>query len=488
MLLGPIPPNLSTSWCPMPRTKIICTLGPASSDPRLLESMIRAGMNVARINLSHGEHEAHRQRVQDVRAAANAVGRPVPILMDLPGPKIRVGHLVEAISLTPGQRVVMAPEESHSSGEIPTTYAALSLDLEAGDRVLLDDGVLEMVCVGTRGDRADLEVTVGGLLRSRKGINLPGVDIKQPSLTERDLNDLAFALEMEAEFIGLSFVRTARDVEDLKARVRGRARIVAKIEKAEALAAIHEILEVTDAVMVARGDLGVELPFEEVPLAQKRIIHLANRYARGVITATQMLESMIEGSRPTRAEASDVANAILDGTGAVMLSGETSIGKNPLKAVEALVRIAREIDRSGALAQGPVHLPTEDLPEKGGASRKEHAVASASVEAVHTLGAPAIFALTRSGFTAQLLASYRPPVPIMAVCTDPLVYRQLWGVWGVHPFLADAGEVSYDLMLKVARDAAVEAGVGKPGDSVVVTAGSPFHTAGSTNTMRIETL
>jgi len=472
----------------MSRTKIICTLGPASSDPSLLEAMVRAGMNVARINLSHGEHEALRQRVLDVRAAADTVGRPVPILMDLPGPKIRVGDLEKAISLTPGQRVVMSPEGDHQPGEIPTTYASLAFDLEIGDRVLLDDGVLEMVCVGTRGDRTDLEVIEGGLLRSRKGINLPGVDVQAPSLTDRDLEHLAFALEMEAEFIGLSFVRKARDVEDLKSRVGGRAKVVAKIEKVEALEAIHDILEVTDAVMVARGDLGVELPFEEVPLAQKRIIHLANRYARGVITATQMLESMIEGSRPTRAEASDVANAILDGTGAVMLSGETAMGKNPLKAVEALVRIAREIDRSGALAMGPLYLPAEDLPEKSGASLKEHAVASAAVEAVHTLGASAIFALTRSGFTAQLLSSYRPPVPIIAVCTHSLVYRQLWGVWGVRPFLADSSEVTYEHMFEVAREAALETGVGKPGDAVVVTAGHPFHTAGSTNTMRVERL
>ncbi len=472
----------------MPRTKIVCTLGPASSHRHLLESMIRAGMNVARINLSHGEPEAHRQRIEEVRKAAEAVGRPVPVLMDLPGPKIRVGHLDEPILLTPGQTVRLAPEGGHSQGEIPTTYRFLAQDLREGDRVLLDDGVLEMVCIRADGDRAEMEVTHGGLLRSQKGINLPGVKVREGSLTPRDLKNLEFALEMEAEFIGLSFVRGAQDVTDLKSRISGRARVVSKIEKAEALEAIHEILEVTDAVMVARGDLGVELPFEEVPLAQKRIIQLANRYGRGVITATQMLESMIEGSRPTRAEASDVANAILDGTGAVMLSGETAVGNHPLKSVEALVRIAREIDDSGALADGPRYLPIEDLPEKSGASLKEHAVASASVEAVRTLRASAIIALTRSGFTAQLLASYRPTVPIIAVCTEALVYRQLWGVWGVQPFLADSDEVTYDQLLKVARNATISTGVGEPGESVVVTAGSPFHTAGSTNTMRVERL
>ncbi|MCJ7628018.1 MAG: pyruvate kinase, partial [Longimicrobiales bacterium] len=261
-----------------------------------------------------------------------------------------------------------------------------------------------------------------------------------------------------------------------------------KIEKAEALKWIHEILEATDAVMVARGDLGVELPFEQVPLAQKRIIQLANYHARPVITATQMLESMITGPRPTRAEASDVANAILDGTGAVMLSGETAVGRNPLKAIEALVRIAKEIDRSGAMDRGPAYLPLEKVPERSGASSREHAVASASVESARTLGASAIIALTRTGFTAQLLSSYKPPVPIFAVCTEPLVLRQLQAVWGVIPILADIAEATYENLWLFGRQAVLASGAGRAGDSVVVTAGYPFHTAGSTNTMRVERL
>jgi len=342
----------------MPRTKIVCTLGPASNDPQLLREMVRAGMDMARINLSHGDREGHRTQVMALREAAEAVGRPIPILMDLQGPKIRVGTLEAPLDLEPGQRVVIAPEGRHSEEEIPSTYSFLAEDLKAGERILLDDGNLEMVCVETREDRAEMEVVRGGALLSRKGINLPGVDIREPSLTAKDLDDLEFALEMGAEFIGLSFVRKAQDVVDLKERVQGRAKVVAKIEKAEALQAIHEILEVTDAVMVARGDLGVELPFEQVPLAQKRIIQLANFHARPVITATQMLESMIEGPRPTRAEASDVANAILDGTGSVMLSGETAVGKNPVKAVEALVRIAMEVSRSGAMSRGPLYRST----------------------------------------------------------------------------------------------------------------------------------
>jgi pyruvate kinase len=333
-----------------------------------------------------------------------------------------------------------------------------------------------------------MEVVGGGILRSRKGINLPGVNVREPSLTPKDLEDLDFALEMEAEFIGLSFVRRAGDVQELKDRVQGRSKVVAKIEKAEALDSILEILEVTDAVMVARGDLGVELPFEEVPMAQKRIIQLANLHARPVITATQMLESMIEGPRPTRAEASDVANAILDGTGAVMLSGETAVGKNPLAAVEALVRIAKEVDKSGAMAKGPIYLPLAGVPKRTGASLREHAVASACVESTATLGASAIIALTRSGFTAQLVASYKPPVPIFAVTTDPLVYRQLQAVWGVEPILTSEEEVTYDHLSGLGKEAVMRGGYGKAGDSVVVTAGYPFHTAGSTNTMRVEQL
>jgi pyruvate kinase len=345
-----------------------------------------------------------------------------------------------------------------------------------------------MVCATTKGERAEMEVTLGGTLRSGKGINLPGVNVRVSSLTPKDLDDLDFALESEAEFIGLSFVRRPEDIADLKERVGERAKVVAKVEKAEALAWIHEILEISDAVMVARGDLGVELPFEQVPLAQKRVIQLANFHARPVITATQMLESMIGGPRPTRAEASDVANAILDGTSAVMLSGETAVGSNPVRAVEALVRIAGEVDRSGAMARGAVYLPLEEVPERSGASRREHAVACASVESARNLKAAAIIALTRTGFTAQLVASYKPPVPIFAVCTEPLVFRQLRAAWGVTPILADVAEVTYESLWLFARESVLAAGTGREGDTVVVTAGYPFHTAGSTNTMRVERL
>ena len=392
------------------------------------------------------------------------------------------------MQLEAGQTVVMAPEDIAVRGEISTTYSPLAEEIQAGDRVLLDDGLLELSCTGTEGERTRLEVVRGGLLKGRKGINLPLVDIRAPSLTEKDLADLDFALTEGVEYTALSFVRRAEDVVDLKGRVGNRALVVAKIEKVQALRAIEEILPETDAVMVARGDLGVELPFERVPLAQKRIIQLSNFYARPVITATQMLESMIEHARPTRAEASDVANAILDGTDAVMLSGETAVGKYPLNALQALVSIGTEIERSGFLERGPRYLAHPGLHSRGGASPREHAVAAATVDAVRRVNAPAIIVLTKSGFSARLVTSYRPTVPVFAVTPDPLTYRQLAGVWGVRPVLAERLEMSYERQAEYGRQCVLDSGVGEPGASVAVTAGFPFHESGSTNTMRLERL
>ncbi|MFQ5538266.1 MAG: pyruvate kinase [Gemmatimonadota bacterium] len=473
----------------MRRTKIVCTLGPATSTPEMVLGLVRGGMDLARINMSHGSREDHSAAMAAVRAAAQEAGRPVAILVDLAGPKIRVGDLDEPLHLSPGAHVVMAPEGEAGPDEIPITYAPLAEEIRPGDAVLLDDGLLELRCVETRGNRTVLEVVRGGILKSRKGINLPSVDIGAPSLTKKDLSDLDFALEAGVEYVGLSFVRHASDVVDLKERVAGRALVVAKIEKVQALAEIEEILPETDAVMVARGDLGVELPFERVPLAQKRIIQAANFYGRPVITATQMLESMIDYPRPTRAEASDVANAILDGSDAVMLSGETAVGRYPLEALGALVRISTEIERSGVLERGPRYLTRPGPRSRGGASPREHAVASATVDAVRHLDAPAIIVITRSGFSARLVSSYRPPVPVFAVTTDPATYRQLAAVWGVRPVLAEGGmDPGYAELTEVGRRSILESGEGDPGASVVVTAGFPFQRAGTTNTMRVERL
>ncbi len=472
----------------MPLTKVVCTLGPATSSPAIIDGLIEGGLDVARVNMSHGEHEEHARLIAEVRRAARQQKRPVGILLDLQGPKIRVGNLEAAVNLHAGQEVVFAPEGTHQGSELPTTYALLAAEISEGDRMLLDDGLLELVCAGTDGDRARFEVVRGGLLKSGKGMNLPTVDVSAPSMTEKDLVDLEFALEQRVEFVGLSFVRKPDDVRTLKSHIAGRALVVAKIEKAQALEALPEVLEVTDAVMVARGDLGVELPFEQVPMAQKRIVQMANYYGRPVITATQMLESMIDHARPTRAEASDVANAILDGTDAVMLSGETAVGKYPLKALDAIIRIAREIEDTGVLDGGPHYFLPPSERFRSGASAREHAVASATMDAVRQLDAPAIIVITRSGFSARLVSSYRAPVPIIGVCTDQLTYRELTMVWGVIPVLAGADEVSYDALMEIGRQVILDLGIGHEGQSIVVTAGFPFHRSGSTNTMRIERL
>lgn len=445
-------------------------------------------MDLARVNMSHGSREEHRALIRAVRDAAAEVARPVSVLIDLSGPKIRVGELEQEMVLEDGQIVVMTPESESRNGEIPTTYAALAEEIEPGDLVLLDDGMMELRCVDSDGVRTRLEVVRGGVLKSRKGINLPDVAVRAPSLTEKDLSDLDFALEERVEYIGLSFVRRPEDVIDLKGRVGKRALVVAKIEKVQALREIEEIMAETDAVMVARGDLGVELPFERVPLAQKRIIQLANHYGRPVITATQMLESMIENARPTRAEASDVANAILDGTDAVMLSGETAVGAYPLEALEAIVRIGTEIERSGFLERGPRYLTKPGRLSRGGASPREHAVAAAAMESARQVGAPAIIVITRSGFSARLMTSYRPSVPVFAVTTDPATYRQLAAVWGVRPVLAEGVQVSYEALAEFGCDQVRQSEVGESGASVVITAGFPFHESGSTNTMRLERL
>jgi pyruvate kinase len=450
--------------------------------------MVRGGMNLARVNMSHGTREDHSKSIAAVRAAAREVGSPVAILADLAGPKIRVGKLDRAIYLEPGATVTMAPEADAGGDEIPTTYAPLAEEIASGDVVLIDDGLLELRCIGTDGDRTRLEVLRGGLLKSRKGINLPTVDVRAPSLTEKDLADLDFVLDQGVEYVGLSFVRRPEDVVDLKTRTGGRALVVAKIEKVQALRSIEEILAETDAVMVARGDLGVELPFERVPLAQKRIIQLANYHGRPVITATQMLESMITNARPTRAEASDVANAILDGSDAVMLSGETAVGKYPLEALEAIVRISTEIERSGFLERGPRYLTRPGLRARGGASRREHAIAAATVDSVRQVGGPAIIVITRSGFTARLVSSYRPSVPVFAVTTDSATYRQLASVWGVRPILAEGLDDTYGSLAAFGREKVKASGVGEVGASVAITAGFPFHESGATNNMRLDRL
>ena len=465
------------------RTKIVCTIGPASSSPTVLRALITAGMNVARINFSHGTHEQHAEVITAVRSIAKEIGRPVAVLGDLQGPRIRIGDLPAPIMLLEGSDIILAPEAVAEVGDVPVTYGELVSDVKVGDRILINDGLLDLVVLEVRPPRVVARVVHGGPMGSHKGINLPGVLVSAPSITEKDRADIDFAVAQEVDYLALSFVRRAKDIEGLRRLIPRHMLVVAKIEKDTALANIDSILRVTDAVMVARGDLGVELPFEEVPIAQKRIISLANAAGRPVITATQMLESMIENPRPTRAEASDVANAILDGTDAVMLSAETAAGQYPELAVRAMSRIINEIESHPAPRQRATDHAR--LRRSDGPVETEDAIAAATVAAVRMLAVPLIIVFTKSGFSARVVASHRPEVPILAVTDVERTYRQLALVWGVHPELVPSAR-SYNEMVGHALAAARARGLANANERVVVTAGVPFDQPGSTNMMKVE--
>ncbi len=469
------------------RTKIVCTLGPASWKYERVRSLVAAGMDVARINFSHGDLEQHARTIAHVRMAAETMNRPVALLGDLQGPKIRVGALPEPVVLQPGDQVVFAPEGEHRAAELPTTYSQLASDLDVGDVVLLADGLMELIVEDIQLPRVVMRVIHGGTLTSNKGINLPGIRVSVPSLTEKDLRDLDFALEQGVDYVALSFVRSAEDVLDLVHRIpEGGPLVVVKIEKGLALQNLQSIMDVSAAAMVARGDLGVELPFEQVPLAQKRMIQIANLSGRPVITATQMLESMIENPRPTRAEASDVANAIIDGTDAVMLSAETATGRFPVQAVKAMVRIAQEIEDSRVLLAGP-HYDVPLEMSHDGTTPTERAIAAATTEAVRRLNSPFIMTFSRTGFTTRVVSSHRPPVPILGVTDSPRTYNQLSLVWGVIPVLC-AENATFDDMLAAGRRAALERDLGRAGERFVLTAGRPMNVPGTTNFLLVETL
>jgi pyruvate kinase len=466
-----------------PHTKIVCTLGPASSTREQIKSLVDAGLNVARINFSHGTHAQHAATVALVREVSAECERPVAILGDLQGPRIRIGDLTETIELERGADVVLAPEEVASPGEIPVTYEALSHDVHVGDRILINDGLLELVTLDVAPPRVRARVVHGGPLKSHKGINLPGIAVSAPSITEKDRADVLFAVEHALDYVALSFVRRAEDIAELRALVPKTMLVIAKIEKDVALQNIESIIRAADGVMVARGDLGVELPFEEVPIAQKRIISIANHLGRPVITATQMLESMIEHPRPTRAEASDVANAILDGTDAVMLSAETAAGAYPRLAVEAMRRIITEIERHPPMAR----RGRDERLKSDAVVSTEQAIAAATVAAVRMLAAPCVMVFTKSGFTARIVSSHRPGVPILALTAEPRTYRQLALVWGVVPELVPHGE-SYDDMVLLGLDLVRKRELAEAGSRVVVTAGVPIDLGGTTNLMKVETV
>ena len=462
-----------------PRTKIVCTLGPATATAEAIDGLIESGLDVARINFSHGTHEQHARTIGIVRELAAKRRRPIAILGDLQGPRIRIGDLDTPREVEPGADVVFCPEEEAGGDEMPITYVGLATDVHVGDRILVDDGLIELVVLEVRAPRVVARVVHGGQIRSHKGINLPGVNVSAPSITEKDRADAAFAVQQKLGYLALSFVRRAADIAELRALVPKSVLVVAKIEKDSALENIDSILRASDGVMVARGDLGVELPFEEVPIAQKKIIKLANIIGRPVITATQMLESMIEHPRPTRAEASDVANAIIDGTDAVMLSAETATGAYPRLAVQAMRRIVCEIE------QHPFKRAREGYVGPEIIATTEETIAAATDTAQRMLGAPIIIVFTKSGFSARIVSAHRPQVPILALTDEARTYSQLALVWGVIPELVPHCE-TYEAMVARARQVVISRGLAKEGDRVLVTAGVPFDVPGTTNVLRVE--
>ncbi len=452
------------------RTKIVATLGPASSDPEVLGRMIDAGVDVVRLNFSHGVAADHLTRLELVRRTATERRRSVAVLADLQGPKIRVGVLDgDGITLpSGGEATLVAGTERAPAPGIPVVYDRLAADVRGGDRILLDDGAIELVVRQVDGERVACDVRRGGIVRSRKGVNLPGVAVSAPSLTDKDLADLATAVNAGVDYVALSFVRRAADVLAAKEaidRLGGETPVVAKLERPEALDHLDEILPVTDAVMVARGDLGVEIAVERVPSVQKEIIAAANSHGVPVITATQMLESMVSSPRPTRAEASDVANAIFDGTDAVMLSQETAIGAFPVEAVATMGRIAREAEATPHLLHPP--------PPEASALDVPATVCKAAVQAATDLGARAVVAFTETGATARFVSRFRPRAPIVCLTPHEPTRRRIALYWGVEATETLDRGTAVEAMMAQGDERLVDEGYVKPGDLVVVVAGRP---------------
>jgi pyruvate kinase len=469
----------------MRHTKIVATIGPASREAKVLEKLVQAGANVLRLNFSHGTHEEHLAVIQRAREIGARLHRPLALLQDLSGPKIRTGLVSgDAIELRDGARLAITTDETvvGTPELISTTYAPLPRDVGPGDRILLDDGNLELRVLAASCEHVDCEVVHGGPLRSHKGMNLPGVRLSVPALTEKDRRDLAFGLQHGVDYVALSFVRRAEDLSEARALVRslgGDAPVIAKIEKPEAVENFAAILEATDGVMVARGDLGVELGTEEVPTAQKRIIAMANAAGKVVITATQMLESMVENPRPTRAEASDVANAILDGTDAVMLSAETAAGRYPVEAVETMARIADYTEEHA--------LPAAKRPAlKGPGTAVTRSLARVAASVADELGGKMIVAFTESGLTARLISGFRPRVPVIAITHEDRVYRRLALWWGVVPVKSEVVE-STDELLAAGEERLRARGLVAKGDIILMLSGHSLA-AGATNMLRVHTV
>jgi pyruvate kinase len=467
----------------MRRTKIVATIGPASRDRAVLERLIAAGANVVRLNFSHGAHEEHLAVMKAVREISASLVRPIALLQDLSGPKIRTGNVRGgAVELKDGARLVITTDESveGTAERISTTYDPLPRDVAAGDKILLDDGNLELKVATTAGTGVECVVVHGGTLRSHKGMNLPGVHLSTPALTEKDRRDLAFGVANDVDYVALSFVRKAADVAEVKALIRslgGTQQVIAKIEKREAVDDLDAVLGAADGVMVARGDLGVELSTEEVPVLQKHIIDKANAAGKVVITATQMLESMIRDPRPTRAEASDVANAIIDGTDAVMLSGESAVGAHPVRAVEMMARIAREVEAA-------ITFKTYPAEGRGNA----YALSEAAKAIARTIDLSCIVVLTTTGHTAHSIAAERPKTSVIAISRNKQVYHALNLFWGLKPLLIDASPSQFEELVQQAESTVLARGLAAVGDKILVIGGVPAPSPLGANFLKIHSL
>ncbi len=470
------------------RTKIVCTIGPSCNTQKGIENLLMHGMNVARVNFSHGSHKDHAKVISYIRKAAKKYKYSVPVLMDLQGPKIRVGTMKNGGQvLKTGSTVSITGKDVEGTPKvIPIDYKNLVEEAEVGNTILLDDGLLEFKITEKGEEDLTAEVVVGGLLKSRKGVNLPNVKISIPCLTKKDIKDLEFGIEQDVDLIALSFVRSAKDIRDIVSRVRAagsQAAIIAKIEKPEALEVIDEIIEECDGIMVARGDLGIEIPTEEVPIVQKSLIEKCRAAGKPVITATQMLDSMISNPRPTRAESSDVANAVIDGTDAVMLSGETAAGKYPMEAVNVMDRICRKVEDNRVNIYNSLEFDKPEWKEK-------QVVESLSYSCVSIAGnveAKVIGTLTNSGSTARRIAKFRPNAPIIAFTESQKVRRQLNLVWGVYSVRVEK-IFDTDQGVKMMEEFLKENGFVKKGDRAILTTGIPIAKRGSTNMIKVSTI
>ena len=464
----------------MRRAKIVCTMGPAVESPEKAAELVAAGMNVARLNLSHGGYDEHQNRLNLVRKAAADAGKPVAILVDLQGPKIRLGRFENGPhELNRGDTFTITTDEISGTKErVGTTYKGLPGDCKKGDRILIDDGKVTVEVLEVKGNDVITTVVEPGPVSNNKGINLPGVAVSVPAMSEKDIEDLKWGLKAGADFIALSFVRSARDIDDVHRvmdEIGIRLPVIAKIEKPQAVENLEEIVDVFDGIMVARGDLGVEMPIEDIPLVQKRCVILAREYAKPVIVATQMLDSMITSSRPTRAEATDSANAVLDGADALMLSGETSVGSFAIEAVKTMARIIEKTEQEALhLIPALQHNPKT----KGGAITK------AATEVGLTIGAKVLAAFTKTGDSARRMSRLRSPIPILALTPDAATFNQMSLTWGVEPLLTPLVTTT-DEMVKQVDSILVETKRVDKGEQIMIVAGSPPGIPGSTNAMRV---